>query len=793
MVWLKRYGAWIGSGGAFLFILLTGGFARAWVQHTKAQFQTGTLNHLQVTWPSGEDDGYVSLPLPIYNGSFDEQDNALGGWTIESDGDGSHTVEVVSGGGRSHVLHLYTAYGTQTTRTRLSQTITQGLDFLRRFNVEVYPLSSEISGSIYIVVHVFAYDQNDNSLIQGNWITYLLDGEYVSTPHDWRAQTVRDRWNIYRFDLKSDIEEELLPGYTWSDVAKVKILLSVEATALNATCGAYFDAIWAAPFIDDNFNDNSVDLSKWRVYENIYQVAEQGQQIRFWGYDASNTLYSSIDREGDTVHTASCEAAARMRHLYMENEDGQKLVFGFYSPNSGKYLVLEAHRTANNSGYYNVEYYDGTAWYSTQIGTYNFLSMNRFYTWRLLYDAPAQRFEAWIDGKMVGRVENFSMTDYYPYVAVLDADNDPTDSIDCQMDDFMFFDLSQGGWSRRYVIQDTGTYVTAPQDLGYPVDFLRLRWAGSVPTGTSLRMQFRSGSTQVALQNAPWCGPQGPGTYFTTSGQPFSPFHDGDRWFQVRAFFVSNDSLQTPTLDSLIVEYDSLAVIQGDSGWAELGNGIASVIQYDANGQRSVVARFKNPSGQGNPPQMMAVVHASPPNGILGTIERWWRLGFSGTFDSVALTFFYQNADVPPGLDEADLQLWRRPSSSVPWSLINVESLDTLYNWAYQLQLTDLSEWTLGPPSATGATEQGRSLPQTPYIQIIPGEIRLQFQVNQKTRVLAQIYDVTGRKVATMLNRTMDPGRYEIVREMPRHMPKGVYFLILQIGHARVLSKLSVY
>ncbi len=763
-----------------LWLLTEVGLAGTWIQHTKAQFQTGTLSQVQATWPSGEDDGFLRLALPVVNGTFDEQDNPLEGWTDESEGDGTRVIEAVSAGGRPHVLHLYATYGTVTTRARVSQTFTHGLDFLRRFNVEVYPISSEIFHNGYIVFHVFAYDTNDNSLIQGGWIPYLLSGDWTPTTHDWRPQTVADRWNIYRFDLKDDIIERLQPGYTWSDVAKVKILFSVEATALGSSYGAYFDAVWAAPFIDDNFNDNAVDSTKWRVYENIYHVSEQGQQVRFWGYDASDTLYSSIDRERDTVQNASCEAAARMRPRYMENEEGQEFEIGFYSPVSGKLLILRAHQMPNNGGFYYVAAYDGISWSSSQIGTYTLLSSNKFYTWRILYDAPTQWFEAWVDGRMVGRIENFVMDTYYPYIAATDADNDPNDSLDCQVDDVMFFDFSQGAWNARN--PENGEYITAPQDRGHPADFRRLRWAGTTPPGTEIKMQFRSGWTQAELEASPWYGPQGPNTFYTTPGQTIYPFHDGHRWFQVRVLFSTTDSTQTPTLDSLIVEYDSMAVIQADSGWASLGPGVTAVVHYDDMDRRSLVAVFSNPIALADEPaSFMSSVHNTPPTGIIGGIERWWRLDFAGSFDSVALTFFYQNDDVPPGLGEETLGLWHRSSLSQPWSYLDPVGRDTAENWVRITGVMDLGDWTLGPSTATGVSEPSIPSLDAPHVRVTRQAMNIEFTLATKDRVRVILYDVTGRHIATLLDQQFRPGFHRITLQNPVRHQAGVFFLRIHV------------
>ncbi len=761
-------------------------FGDAWVQASKSQFKTGTLNGVQATLPPGEDDGYLRLSLPVYNGYFNESDDGLDGWTDESSGDGTHLIEVIDGGSRTSVLHLRVTYGSEATYARASYIITDGLDFLSRFNFEVYPISSEISYNGRILFIVFAYDSLGNSLIQGGWMTYLIGGSYTLHDYDWRSQTVNDRWNVYRFDLKSHIASHLSAGYTWADVAKVKIMFSAEAPGPGADAyGVYIDAVWAASFVDDNFNDNSVDTSKWAVHENIYQVAEQSSQFRFWGYDNSNTLWSSLDREKDTVGSASCEVAALMRHQYMEDEDGQEFEIGFYSPASGKYLILRAHRDGTNGHYY-VAYCDGSNWNTTQLGTYYFLSMSNFYTWRLIYDADNDRFEAFVDGKMVGRVENFEMEDYYPYIAATDTDNDPADSIDCQTDDFMFFDFSEGSWDRRYV--SSGEYVSAPYDLGFAADFLKLKWAATVPSGTEVKFQFRSGWTLSELQSAEWRGPNGPGTYFTSSGQEFDRFHDGHRWFQVKAILSSTDSLKTPSIDSIIVEFEQMASIEADSSEVEMNGGVSSVVHYDASGNRVLAAFFHDLSGsRTDVPRVSSAVHAEPHPRLNGGINRWWRISLDGSFSTVDLIFYYLDSDIPNGIDETTMVAWRYDGA---WSSFGPDELNTTDNFFRKDGLTSLSEWTLGDPAATGTAEPD-SRARIPVVSVVTdnGHIGLCLNLPETADCRFDIYDVAGRVVISR-HLKLNGGTHTIDLG---HVPhSGVFFLMASIDGQRIGDKFVV-
>ncbi len=760
----------------------------SWVQATKSQFKTGNMDGVQATLPPGEDDGYLRLAIPVFNGYFDETDNGMDGWSDESIGDGTHTVEIVDGGGRTSVAHLYASYGTEATSARIGYTITDGLDFLQRFNFELYPISSEISYDGRMVLVVSAYDSEGNSLITGDWMIYLIDGSSTINTYNWRAQTVRDRWNTYRFDLKSDIEQHLAVGHQWADVAEVHIVFSAEAPNGSDSYGAYIDAVWAASFIDDNFDDSSVDTTKWALYEHLYHVAETDSMVRFWGYDdtTSTENWSSFDREGDTVGNAPCEAAAKVRHLFMENEEGQEFELGFYSPTSGRYLILRAHRTGGNSGFYYVSYYDGTSWNSSQIGTYYFLAMSNFYTWRIIYDADNQRFEAWVDGKMAGRVENFAMENYYPYLAVTNSPIEAGDSIDCQIDYFMFFDYADGEHNKRYV--SSGEYTSQPYDLGFAADFLKFKWAAETPPGTDVKFQFRSGWTLDELENAQWRGPDGPNSYFTVSGQQFDSFHDGHRWFQVKAILTSSDSTATPTVDSIIVEFDSMAVVEADSDVVHL-TGTSSVVQYDALGDRVLTAHFDDLSGgSAGSPIFTVAVHREPHPRLSGGINRWWRLDMDGDFSSADITFHYLDSDIPNGIDEASMVAWRYEGN---WTSFPPNALNTGDNSFRLNGLTQLSEWTLGEAGATQVGETSGEMGKNPMEMrfIISGnELAAVITATKRVPCNFSVFDVAGRTVIQPFKVEVPMGTHRV--ELGRLPHSGVFFVRVRAGETALSRKL---
>ncbi len=686
------------------------------VLSTKADFRAGQLSGVYATQEEG--DGKLMLATTVYNGKFNEQDDSLDGWTDLSTGNGIKTVEVIDGGGRTTVLHLYAA---NASRAVVSQILTHDLDNLTRFNFEAYPVSSEIFSGRF-TLGVMARDSQGNELFN-SWLTYLIDGEYLPRDYDWRAQTERDEWNTYRFDLKQGIIKHLLPGYSWSDVASVEIAFSAQADGPTSTYGVLIDNVWAASFVDDNFDDGSINTDRWTVYENIYKISEENGYLRFYGFDNSDTKWSSVDRENELVDL--CEVSAKVKHQYMESEEGQEFEIGFYSPGSGKYLILRAHKQSDG-GFYYVESYDGVNWESHQLGSYEFLSSSDYWTWRLIY--RDQKFEAWIDGKMVARVTGFDMSDFYPYIAASDNDNDPDDSIECRVDDFCFFDLSSGDHDRRYV--NGGTFISGILDAGFAADFDSLVWKGNFPVGTNVKMQVRTSWSSDDLQNQEWWGPSGVGTYFTGSGQTFHIYHDGHRYIQIRVEMTTTDSTLTPEIDSIIVFYDSMAVVEGDSGVVTLQPGDRSVVQYDENGFRTAVVHLHNYQPSGG---FSIAVHRESHPALGGVIERWWRIEPGGTFNTANLNFMYQDSEVPDTIREDALVGIRYGSGNMeqfPASLA-----DTELNYFYIAGVTSLSDWTLGLSTATGVVEE-----------IVPVTVRKNGVILQRDGSVS-IFDPSGRRI----------------------------------------------
>ncbi len=741
------------------------GNAFSWQQTTKGQFRTGTLSGVQATLPPGEDDGLLRLATPVLNGSFDESDDSLDGWGVHAAGIGPHLVEVLpSAAGYTTVAHLRAAGGGDTAE--VYQDITRGLDYLERLNFELFLRSSETHTGYHSLVFVAEVYDTLNQWI--NSVDYLLSGTAPwLVDIDYRDQVTPDRWNEFRLNLRLDVENRLYP-YTWDGVGRIRLRWICLADHASDSCGILLDRIWAASFMDDNFNDGVVDPTRWTVYDSLCHVEETNGVARFYGYNRGSVFYGSLDRTGYLVGNASAEASARVRIFYMEPEEGQEFELGFYSPSTGKYLILKAHRLSTGGTFY-VAYSDGSSWYSTE--PVNLDWPNRFRTWRIRYYADIHAFAAWVDGYLVGGAVDFTLNDFYPYFAYTDTDLDPADSVEVQVDRFQYYDFSQNDWTTRYLA--AGEYLSAPQDPGTYAEFLTVYRAATLPSGTACRLQFRTAPTQSDLANAPWMGPGGPGTFYETPSATLYRYHTGHRWFQLRVLLETTDSVNTPAVDTLRIQADSLLALEGtDSGAVQIPQGFSSVVHYDAAGHRTLVAHFQNPqTGSGNL-TFSSAVHDTFHYAMANGISRWWNLSAQGAYDAVDLTFFYKEEDLSPETsDTAEAQMWAWRWDQTQWDSFSPTQLDTAQNFLYCAGLAALSQWTLGPQNPIQVQEQ--TPPPLARCRLYQHGFQTWLEVPRPGIWHLVLYDAAGRRILQTTLQTTQRHQRLLVPTPPR---SGVYF-----------------
>ncbi|MEM3042965.1 MAG: kelch repeat-containing protein [Thermoplasmata archaeon] len=108
---------------------------------------------------------------------------------------------------------------------------------------------------------------------------------------------------------------------------------------------------------------------------------------------------------------------------------------------------------------------------------------------------------------------------------------------------------------RGYI--SSGVYTSPSFWAGGEAYFGRISWEGTVPEGTSIKLQLRSAKTLEELERAPFVGPDGSaGTFYRRSGEAVSSAHNGSSRFQYRAYLETSSHTLTPVLKSVTINYN---------------------------------------------------------------------------------------------------------------------------------------------------------------------------------------------------------------------------------------------
>ena len=108
----------------------------------------------------------------------------------------------------------------------------------------------------------------------------------------------------------------------------------------------------------------------------------------------------------------------------------------------------------------------------------------------------------------------------------------------------------------------SGDLTSSTYDTGYDLawDWQNIYFTVNEPSGTDIKFQIRTASTEAGLSSATWYRPTGTGDYYTTSGTPpINSVHDGDRWIQYKAYF-SDTGTSTPTLSDVSITYSGQTI-----------------------------------------------------------------------------------------------------------------------------------------------------------------------------------------------------------------------------------------
>jgi hypothetical protein len=101
----------------------------------------------------------------------------------------------------------------------------------------------------------------------------------------------------------------------------------------------------------------------------------------------------------------------------------------------------------------------------------------------------------------------------------------------------------------------SGNLTSMKYDAGSAINLDKIYWTASTPSGTTVKFQIRSATTEAGLDSATWYGPTGTGDYYTTSGNTINTIHNGNRWIQYKTYLETTDTKQTPILSEIRITY----------------------------------------------------------------------------------------------------------------------------------------------------------------------------------------------------------------------------------------------
>jgi hypothetical protein len=143
-----------------------------------------------------------------------------------------------------------------------------------------------------------------------------------------------------------------------------------------------------------------------------------------------------------------------------------------------------------------------------------------------------------------------------------------------------FFNLRGETWAfhhRSY--QESGEYLAPAVDTGGLAHFGNISWNATIPSDTAIRFQLRSGITNESLQSKDFIGPDGTKrTYYTGNAQRINcTAHNGDRWFQYKAYLSTSAPSFAPILHNVQINYNLIHEVKltspsGNENWTNIQN-----------------------------------------------------------------------------------------------------------------------------------------------------------------------------------------------------------------------------
>ncbi|MGZ3900773.1 MAG: choice-of-anchor V domain-containing protein [Bacteroidia bacterium] len=137
--------------------------------------------------------------------------------------------------------------------------------------------------------------------------------------------------------------------------------------------------------------------------------------------------------------------------------------------------------------------------------------------------------------------------------------------------------------------------------------------------------------------------------------------------------------------------------------------------------------------------------------------------------------------------------VWTAPASGTGYLYCAV--LGANMNGATSGDKVSLNSMTLTPAVASGIAKtdaENNALNLSIYPNPCTEKINLSYQLATSATVKADLFNISGSKVAEIFNSKQEPGSQEINFIIPSEMPKGNYFLKMEINDKIITKKIMI-
>jgi hypothetical protein len=113
-------------------------------------------------------------------------------------------------------------------------------------------------------------------------------------------------------------------------------------------------------------------------------------------------------------------------------------------------------------------------------------------------------------------------------------------------------------WEFQYPkYKSTGTFTSAPMDLGSRSYFKDINWTAKIPDNTEIRFQLRTADSKSGLASMDFVGEDGNSSlYYNTTNRTIWDGHNGGQWVQYKAYLTTSSSFDTPFLRNVTINYN---------------------------------------------------------------------------------------------------------------------------------------------------------------------------------------------------------------------------------------------